>query len=188
MSKSKQIDAYQVSLELIPAPSDVTALPLQSRISAMPLTTYSPCEQCRRLNRVPLQPAPDAQKRAPICGQCKAALPLHGAVNELSASALMALVEKSPIAVVADFWAPWCQPCKVFTPVFEQAAIAMAGEVVFAKINTQAYPLASSTYGVRGIPTLIVFRHGFERERLAGALPLPQFTEWLRQSLQSKAA
>jgi thioredoxin 2 len=156
-----------------------------STLNALPgMLTYSPCPDCRKLNRL----APQAAGKQPVCGQCKRALPMRGWVNELGPSELMLLVEKSPLPVVADFWAPWCAPCRSFAPVFEQAAGAMAGHVVFAKVDTQAYPLASQSFGIRGVPTLIVFRGGLERARQSGAMPLPRFLEWLRGTGVAAAA
>src|SRR3954462_6745721 len=140
----------------------------------MAATTISPCPECRKLNRVPIAEPGAGAHRRPICGSCKTELPLHGAVNELSASGLMALVQSSPLPIVADFWAPWCQPCKVFAPIFEQTASSLGGEFVFVKVDTQSQPLAGDTYGIRGIPTLIVFREGFEGARISGALSLEQ--------------
>src|SRR4051812_19303317 len=100
----------------------------------MALLTYSPCPECRKLNRLDIQ-AMRPEGMEAICGTCKKELPIHHGVNELTASGLMTLVEKSPIPVVADFWAPTCQPCRVFAPIIEQVAQNMANEFAFAKIN-----------------------------------------------------
>jgi thioredoxin 2 len=113
---------------------------------------------------------------------------LHGAVNELSVAELWVLIEKSIVPVVVDFWAPWCQPCKAFAPVFEQTARSIPGQVVFAKIDTQAHPAAAENYGIRGIPTLILFRNGREITRQSGAMPLSMFTEWLKGALRPQSA
>jgi thioredoxin 2 len=145
----------------------------------MSIATSSPCPSCRKINRVPVD-ASHLSKR-PICGSCKEELTLRGAVNELSASGLQALIDKSPVPVVADFWAPWCAPCKVFAPVFEQAALKLAGEYAFAKVDTEAHPLAGNTYAIRSIPTLVVFNGGLEITRQSGAMSLPLFLDWIRK-------
>jgi len=151
----------------------------------MDKTAYSICIQCRKLNKVGMT---RALLQKPICGSCKAELPISHGVNTLGASDLMKLIDHSPIPVVVDFWATWCQPCKMFAPVFQQAAETLSGEFTFAKVDTEAHPLASTTYGIRGIPTLILFQNGFERARQSGMMPYPQFVQWLGSSLPRAAA
>jgi len=141
------------------------------------LFTYTPCPQCSAINRISLE---DATKKEPICGKCKTSLPLHMGINELSANGLQQLIAKSPLPVVVDFWAPWCGPCKAFAPIFLQAAQQMAGSFVFVKVNTEAHPLAGSTYQIRSIPTLAVFKNSLEKARISGALSLDDLQSWLK--------
>jgi len=101
-------------------------------------------------------------------------------INELSANGLQQLIAKSPLPVVVDFWAPWCGPCKAFAPIFLQAAQQMAGSFVFVKVNTEAHPLAGSTYQIRSIPTLAVFKNSLEKARISGALSLDDLQSWLK--------
>lgn len=137
---------------------------------------YCPCAACGRLNRVSWD---DSAAKEPICGACKSPLPLHFGVAEVSGNGLATLITKSPVPVVCDFWAPWCGPCKAFAPTFQQAARRMSSRFTFAKLNTEQHQQASGSYGIRGIPTLIVFARGTEKARLSGALPLEDFVAWL---------
>ncbi|WP_203564226.1 co-chaperone YbbN [Deefgea sp. CFH1-16] len=81
------------------------------------------------------------------------------------------------------FWAPWCGPCQSFGPTFAASAAAMAGQLLFVKVNTEAYPALGQQYRVRSIPTLLVTEGGTELERVSGALSTGQFKAWLQQFL-----
>ncbi|WP_215751847.1 thioredoxin [Gluconobacter sp. P5E10] len=78
------------------------------------------------------------------------------------------VVLNSELPVVVDFWAPWCAPCKQLMPILDDAAETYAGEVVVAKINADENPEIVSKYHVRGLPTVVLFLGGEERERFAG--------------------
>jgi thioredoxin 2 len=142
-------------------------------------TVLSICTNCSKINRVPLD---TAFAKKPICGNCKAELPLHGAVNEINESVLQKLVAKSPLPIVIDFWASWCGPCKMFAPTFESTARKLGSEIVFAKVDTQANPQAADSFQIRGIPTLIFFQNGVEKKRISGALGLEDFSRWLKSA------
>ena len=136
------------------------------------------CPSCERINRVPLE---RAQAARPICGSCKSELPLHEGVQDVSGTALGKLFRSSDRAVIVDFWAQWCGPCKAFAPTFKGAAKEMGSELIFAKLDTEAFPLAAQTYKIQGIPTLIVFKDGVEVDRRSGAMPLPMLLDYVAQ-------
>ncbi|RZA21600.1 MAG: thioredoxin TrxC [Proteobacteria bacterium] len=137
--------------------------------------TWVACNQCGSVNRVPKEKI----ALGPKCGSCKTALPAHDHLIDQNSKSLPNLILASDQAIVVDFWAPWCGPCLSFAPSFESASQKLHESFIFAKVNTEADPQAGAMYGVRGIPTLIVFKGGKEVQRISGALPSPQFLQWL---------
>lgn len=138
--------------------------------------TYVICEGCHKMNRVLVD-----RSQTPVCGSCKKPLPIHGAVTEVSDATFREFVAKSPLPLVLDVWAPWCGPCRAFAPTFEEFAQKFSGQMVFAKLNSELNQQTSAQLGIRGIPTLLVFKDGNEISRQAGAIPREHFGGWLSQ-------
>ena len=92
-------------------------------------------------------------------------------------------VLQSETPVVVDFWAEWCGPCKQISPALEDIAQEMDGRLTIAKINVDDNPSTPAKYGVRGIPTLLLFKDGEVASMKVGALPKGKLMEWIEQSL-----
>ena len=97
-------------------------------------------------------------------------------------------VLKSDTPVLVDFWAEWCGPCKQIAPALEQIAQDLAGHVTVAKLNIEESPTTPSRYGVRGIPTMMLFKGGQMASMKVGAMPKQKILEWLAETGVTAAA
>ena len=140
------------------------------------MKTLIVCPSCEKLNRLASEKTTSSK---PICGNCKTELPLHDGIQDVNGAGLAKLVRSANVPVVVDFWAEWCGPCKIFSPTFKSAAHELAGQMIFAKLNTELHSASAQTFQIRGIPTLIVFKNGVEVDRQSGAMPLPMLIEYL---------
>ncbi|MCB2055742.1 MAG: thioredoxin TrxA [Geminicoccaceae bacterium] len=105
------------------------------------------------------------------------------AITQTSDKAFDADVLKSSKPVVVDFWAEWCGPCKMIAPHLEELAAEMSEEVQVVKVNIDDNPLTPTKYGVRGIPTLMLFKNGEVAATKVGALPKSKLVEWVQESI-----
>ncbi|MEJ2044502.1 MAG: thioredoxin TrxC [Reinekea sp.] len=138
------------------------------------------CAHCATVNRVPK----DRAIEQAICGHCKQQLISYRPVT-VTEKNFDAIVMKSDLPVVLDFWASWCGPCVQFSPVFEQAASGWEPRARFVKVDADATPALSQRLGIRSIPTIILFHKGKEVERRSGAMPPQMFDQWLEQKISS---
>ncbi len=135
-----------------------------------------PCAACGARNRVPR----GRLKDVPVCGRCKnALLPEHPV--SLDDTSFSKYVSRSSLPIIVDFWAEWCGPCKAMAPQFEAAAREHLGQVLFAKVDTEAAQGTAGQFGIQSIPTLVLFRDGQEAARQSGALSAAQIGQWLSQ-------
>jgi len=99
--------------------------------------------------------------------------------SDVAPPTLDGLVASSELPVVADFWAPWCGPCRTMAPMFERAASELAGKARFVKVNVDEQQALAARYAVRAIPTLILFRDGVEAKRTSGVMDAGALARWI---------
>jgi thioredoxin 2 len=133
------------------------------------------CGHCGSVVGLPAQRLGEA----PRCPSCHFAL-FEGRPYSLTTANFAKQVGRSDLPVVVDFWAPWCAPCRAMAPAFEAAARRLEPGLRFGKLNTEDEPSIAARFNIRSIPTIMVFRGGWELARHSGAMDVTGITKWLR--------
>ena len=144
----------------------------------MTATRLVACPHCNAINRVPMSRLAES----PNCGKCAGAL-FDGHPLALDAVGFHAHAERADLPLLVDFWAPWCGPCLAMAPQFEAAAAQLEPAMRLAKLDTEAQPALGGRFGIRSIPTLVLFRQGRELARQAGAMGAADIVRWARHHL-----
>lgn len=131
------------------------------------------CPSCGATNRVPVDKLETGGQ--PVCGRCKHPLRVDAGADgrpiTVTDATFSAEVERSPLPVLVDAWAPWCGPCRMIAPVVDELAAELAGRARVAKLNVDENPAVANRLNVRSIPTLLVFKGGREVDRIVGVRP-----------------
>jgi thioredoxin 2 len=114
----------------------------------------------------------------PKCPSCHQAL-LAGAPAALDDASFERFIQFNDLPVLIDFWAPWCGPCRSFSPIVGQVASDLKGSLLVAKVDTDAAPGLGNRFNIRSIPTVAIFRGGVEIARESGAMPKAALLAWL---------
>ncbi len=136
------------------------------------------CPHCGGVNAIPIK---ESYVKA-TCGHCKGSL-LDTKPMSVNSSSFDKLIMNDERLIIADFWAPWCGPCKSMAPSFEEAARNFPLKAQFIKINTEEVQQLGSRFSIRSIPTVIAFKNNRIVDQFSGALPASQIIAWVKKNL-----
>lgn len=121
------------------------------------------CQNCGTKNRVSIK-----NDLTPVCGKCRNSLSFPDSPITITDANFSELVERSTLPVLLDLWATWCPPCRMLAPIVDEVAKETSGKAIVGKLDVDKNQKTSGRFGVKSIPTLLIFQNGREVERIVG--------------------